>query len=599
MPYLTGNQRTRAYGSYNSKKNSFMLSTINNGSCWIPRQARCQAPCGITFPKWKSSEHPDGIPWDEELYKSLVQGRQNAIKNTDNKRISGTVRVSSSEYQMNKASGLSTQNLIFNKHQPKPGYDRDDLKLLQWNQSSDRSFPSRFNKMMKVNVPSHGNSTKTSLTRHRPGAGAGGKQAGVDLKHNSYHRYLLKKKGLKPLRGEKQKVDPWKDPKPHQSKAVFEKAIQNNKWRKDSIVANMNFCYEKDCKPKPAPVPEPEVKPEDLLIPVAGEWMTNLNLDGKGTKDEPYIGKSTNTKSTGDEFRDFTVSRFSQSTASVRFLAVHPCQVTVNIESSSEENFDAVFLLKNNEIISLGSENTGNLTGKFLNDIPKPVYASPNFESATPRIAFVNAYGKSGNNQVTKTTLVLGAGDEITIIYDKDYNRSYYEDAITMHTVYAEPLTSHKELPKSIVQEQDFFKTSLKEVKPEKSPADFFDIKKDFDYIIKPNNKVERIIENYSEVSFIITDLNHVEEVYVNGAHISYLDPLGKEIKIPLKDLVNGVKLKSQNPVSIKFRTDLASFDAIYEDNKWVCNPPISKQKDEIFIFDMLQNLTLVAQVNK
>ena len=30
--------------------------------------------------------------------------------------------------------------------------------------------------MMKVNVPSHGNSTKTSLTRHRPGAGAGGKQ---------------------------------------------------------------------------------------------------------------------------------------------------------------------------------------------------------------------------------------------------------------------------------------------------------------------------------------------------------------------------------------------------------------------------------------
>jgi len=81
MPYLTGNQRTRAYGSYNSKNNTFMLNTINNGSCWIPRQARCQAPCGITFPKWKSDEYQDGIPWDEELYKSLVQGRQNAIKN--------------------------------------------------------------------------------------------------------------------------------------------------------------------------------------------------------------------------------------------------------------------------------------------------------------------------------------------------------------------------------------------------------------------------------------------------------------------------------------------------------------------------------------
>ena len=37
-------------------------------------------------------------------YIGRAQGRQNAIKNTDNKRISGTVRVSSSEYQMNKAS---------------------------------------------------------------------------------------------------------------------------------------------------------------------------------------------------------------------------------------------------------------------------------------------------------------------------------------------------------------------------------------------------------------------------------------------------------------------------------------------------------------
>ena len=259
MPYLTRNQRTRAYGSYNSKNNSFMLSTINNGSCWIPRQARCQAPCGIQWNWYDETENPTGQPWSEELYKSLVQERQAKIKNTDNKRISGTVRVSSSEYQMNKASGLSTQNIIYNRLQPKPVYDRDDLNLHQWNQSSDRAFPSRFNKMMNVNVPSHGNSTKTSLTRHRPGAGAGGKQLGVDLKHNSYHRYLLKKKGLKPLRGEKQKVIPWNNPPPHKSKAVFDKSVQNNKWRKDSIVANMNLCSKKDpedCSYKPAPAPE-------------------------------------------------------------------------------------------------------------------------------------------------------------------------------------------------------------------------------------------------------------------------------------------------------------------------------------------------------
>ena len=390
MPYLTGNQRTRVYGSYNSKKNSFMLSTINNGSCWIPRQARCRGDCLPNF-------------------------------DVRNKRINGTVRVSSSEYQMNKASGLSTQNLIFNYNQPKPGYERNDLELLQWNQSSDRAFPSRFNKMMKVNVPSHGNSTKTSLTRHRPGAGAGGKQVGVDLKHNSYHRYLLKKKGLKPLRGVSKSTVPSLS---GTDKEIFDKSVQNNKWRKDSIVANMNHCsldHDSDCKPKPKPEPA-----------------------------------------------------------------------------------------------------------------PKPV---------------------------------------------------------------EKPL-SNKELPKSIVQEQEFFKTSLKEVKPEKSPADFFNIKNDFDYSIKPNNKVERIIENYSELDIQLTDLNNIEDIYGNNSYISYLDIHGKEMKINLQDIDSGIVIKVQKPVSFKFRTDQASFDAIYENNEWSCNPPISKQDKEIFTFDMLQNLTLVAKVN-
>jgi hypothetical protein len=43
------------------------------------------------------------------------------------------------------------------------------------------------------NVPSRGNSTKTTLTRHRPGA-ASAPGKGVDIKHNSYERYLLKRK---------------------------------------------------------------------------------------------------------------------------------------------------------------------------------------------------------------------------------------------------------------------------------------------------------------------------------------------------------------------------------------------------------------------
>lgn len=64
--------------------------------------------------------------------------------------------------------------------------------LVNWNQSSDRAQPSTTDRF----VPSRGNSTKTSLTRCRPGAACpGGKNAnGVDVKHNSYDRFLARKK---------------------------------------------------------------------------------------------------------------------------------------------------------------------------------------------------------------------------------------------------------------------------------------------------------------------------------------------------------------------------------------------------------------------
>lgn len=392
MPYLLGQQRIRAYGSYNSQNNSFMLNTINNGSCWVPRQARCKGDC---------------------------------LPNLDvrNKRITGTVRVSSSEYQMNKASGLSTQNLIFNNLQPKPVYDRDDLKLLQWNQSSDRAFPSRFYKRLNVNVPSHGNSTKTSLTRHRPGAGAGGKQLGVDLKHNSYHRYLLKKKGLKPLRGEKQKVDSWIDPKPHQLKAVFDKSVQNNKWKKDSIVANMNLCSKKDaedCSYKPAPA-------------------------------------------------------------------------------------------------------------------EKPVVDTP---------------------------------------------------------------LSNKELPKSIDQEQDFFKASLKETESEQEKADSFFNLDPFDYTINSDKIVERKDYPHSEVSLLITDMKDIEHFYKTyDPKITYIDIDNNKVILELKDVINGMKIKIRKPTEFTFSSKLASFDAKW-DNRWVVNPPIATVEKEILVFDKLQNLTLVVANN-
>ena len=53
--------------------------------------------------------------------------------------------------------------------------------------------------VLKINVPSHGNSTRSSLTRMRPGStSAAGK--GVDIKHGSYDRYLARLKGKSVLR---------------------------------------------------------------------------------------------------------------------------------------------------------------------------------------------------------------------------------------------------------------------------------------------------------------------------------------------------------------------------------------------------------------
>lgn len=61
--------------------------------------------------------------------------------------------------------------------------------FVNWNQSSDRARPS----MSFLYVPTRGNSTKTTITRCRPNATAPGGQ-GVDVKHNSYARFLARKK---------------------------------------------------------------------------------------------------------------------------------------------------------------------------------------------------------------------------------------------------------------------------------------------------------------------------------------------------------------------------------------------------------------------
>lgn len=58
---------------------------------------------------------------------------------------------------------------------------------LNWNQSSNNYLAS----VQTTYVPTRGNSTKSTVTRLRPGAlSAGG--VGIDLKHNSYARYFCR-----------------------------------------------------------------------------------------------------------------------------------------------------------------------------------------------------------------------------------------------------------------------------------------------------------------------------------------------------------------------------------------------------------------------
>ena len=113
-----------------------------------------------------------------------ISGSYNIITQ---KRIWNTVRVPQSEYTMNLNSLTVYQ-------QPTANYAN-----VNWNQYSDRALPGNSLVSNITIVPSHGNSTKSSITRLRPGSlKPGGK--GVDIKHGSYDRYLARLKGKGPLR---------------------------------------------------------------------------------------------------------------------------------------------------------------------------------------------------------------------------------------------------------------------------------------------------------------------------------------------------------------------------------------------------------------
>jgi hypothetical protein len=116
------------------------------------------------------------------------------------KLIQNTVRVYASLYTMNLA-GLAGYQKPLNTPQlvEQDGTHYIAPSNVYWNQMSDRARPAHQVTKVASGSTYHTSSTRHSITRHRPGAMSPG-GVGVDIKHNSYDRYLNKLKGKAPLR---------------------------------------------------------------------------------------------------------------------------------------------------------------------------------------------------------------------------------------------------------------------------------------------------------------------------------------------------------------------------------------------------------------
>lgn len=129
-----------------------------------------------------------------------LNGNDPATQYQRQKIIQNTVRVKASLYTMNLAalSVYQRPNLIYGvvdnsgaTYVVPPG--------VNWNQMSDRKDP-HVQRIVSGSGSSYGaSSTKRTITRLRPGALSPG-GSGVDIKHNSYERYLNRIKGKGPVR---------------------------------------------------------------------------------------------------------------------------------------------------------------------------------------------------------------------------------------------------------------------------------------------------------------------------------------------------------------------------------------------------------------
>ena len=175
-------------------------------SNYILNRSRCK---GCSFIK-------SGTPFKNTVSMELIKLA------TLNKVISKSVGQSSSQYLGNLGS-LEVLNW-------KDASCNQGEQVYQASQASDRYQKARV--PITAVVPTRGNSTKRTQTSLRPGAlGPGGR--GVDIKHNSYARYLAKKKGTAIL-GEN-----------IPTKLKKSKHNVNNKFMKPWVVAGGVACKKK------------------------------------------------------------------------------------------------------------------------------------------------------------------------------------------------------------------------------------------------------------------------------------------------------------------------------------------------------------------
>jgi hypothetical protein len=129
-----------------------------------------------------------------------LNGNDPASQYQRQKIIQNTVRVKSSLYTMN----LGALNVY---QRPSLTYGLADNSgatyvvppTVNWNQMSDRKEP-HVQRVVSGSGSTYGaSSTRRTITRLRPGALSPG-GSGVDIKHNSYDRYLNRLKGKGPLR---------------------------------------------------------------------------------------------------------------------------------------------------------------------------------------------------------------------------------------------------------------------------------------------------------------------------------------------------------------------------------------------------------------